>query len=298
MIFVWGIVCLSACTALKNRLAKYAAEHPDLCRQTDDDEQGGLTFEIDRRRFAVRLTAPYSDERRHAASELAKKNGLRGRAYALNIEYLYEQKEDLVATVFDRLNRNGEPLTRQELRNAKYSDSSLLKTIKELTGTDFWNDKLSRLKSVRMEDIEFISELFFLVAENRVLDSSQETLDLLYEQYRNDDSSISKAQKEFESIVTTINTLKIDFETNKRLCWTTHLYSLFSLVWLLNKQEKLDPNIGAKINDFYTAYFSKTTDYAGSLKAYKEASSSRTRSESQRKKRLSALAEYCGIQVL
>ena len=32
--------------------------------------------------------------------------------YALNIEYLYEQKEDLVATVFDRLNRNGEPLAR------------------------------------------------------------------------------------------------------------------------------------------------------------------------------------------
>ena len=66
-------------TALKKRLMQYAAEYLDLCRQTDDDEQGGLTFEIDRRRFAVRLTAPYSDERRKAASELAKKNGLKGR---------------------------------------------------------------------------------------------------------------------------------------------------------------------------------------------------------------------------
>lgn len=66
-------------TALKKRLAKYAAKHPDLCRLTDDDEHGGLTFEIDRRRFAVGLTAPYSDERRQAASELAKKNGLKGR---------------------------------------------------------------------------------------------------------------------------------------------------------------------------------------------------------------------------
>ena len=65
-------------TALKKRLAQYAAKHPDLCRQIDDDEQGGLTFEIDRRRFTVRLTAPYSDERRQAASELAKKNGLKG----------------------------------------------------------------------------------------------------------------------------------------------------------------------------------------------------------------------------
>ena len=49
-------------TALKKRLTQYAAEYPNLCRQTDDDEQGGLTFEIDRRRFAVRLTAPYSEE--------------------------------------------------------------------------------------------------------------------------------------------------------------------------------------------------------------------------------------------
>ena len=66
-------------TALKKRLAKYAAKHPDLCGQIDDDEQGCLTFEIDRRRFAVRLTAPYSNERRQPASELAKKSGLKGR---------------------------------------------------------------------------------------------------------------------------------------------------------------------------------------------------------------------------
>ena len=66
-------------TALKKRLAKYAAEYPSLCRQTDDDEQGGLTFEIDRRRFGIRLPAPYSDERRQTASELAKKKGLKGR---------------------------------------------------------------------------------------------------------------------------------------------------------------------------------------------------------------------------
>lgn len=31
-------------TALKKRLAKYASDYPDLCRQTDDDEQDGLTF--------------------------------------------------------------------------------------------------------------------------------------------------------------------------------------------------------------------------------------------------------------
>lgn len=217
--------------------------------------------------------------------------------YALNIEYLYEQKEELVATVFDRLNRNGEPLTRQELRNAKYADSLLLKTIKELAENVFWSDKLSRLKSVRMEDVEFISELFFLIAESRVLDSSQETLDMLYEKYRNDTESILRAKDEFIAIISLIVDLKIDFTSNKRLCWTTHLYSLFSLVWLLNKQKLSTLEIGAKINNFYIAYFSKTTDYTGCLKTYKDASSSRTRSESQRKNRLLALAEYCGINV-
>ena len=66
-------------TALKKRLLAYAAKFPELCQQTDDDEQGGLRFEIDKSRISIRLTAPYSEERRAAASELAKKNGIRNR---------------------------------------------------------------------------------------------------------------------------------------------------------------------------------------------------------------------------
>jgi len=60
-------------TNLKKRLRKYAAKCPELCKQTDNDGQGGLRFEIDKNRISIRLTAPYSDDRRKAASELAKK---------------------------------------------------------------------------------------------------------------------------------------------------------------------------------------------------------------------------------
>ena len=56
-------------TGLKNRLTAYAAKYPAHCRLTDDDECGCLTFEIDRRRFSVRLTAPYSEDRRSKAKE-------------------------------------------------------------------------------------------------------------------------------------------------------------------------------------------------------------------------------------
>ena len=61
-------------TKLKRRLMAYATKFQELCQQTDDDEQGGLRFEIDKSRISIRLTAPYSEERRNAASQLAKKN--------------------------------------------------------------------------------------------------------------------------------------------------------------------------------------------------------------------------------
>ena len=63
-------------TKLKKRLLKYAAKFPEPCQQTDDDEQGGLRFEIDKSRISIRLTAPYSEERRKLASEAAKKRGI------------------------------------------------------------------------------------------------------------------------------------------------------------------------------------------------------------------------------
>lgn len=60
-------------TKLKKRFLAYAAQYPALCQQTDDDGQGGLWFEIDKRRISIRLTAPYSEERRQAARECAQK---------------------------------------------------------------------------------------------------------------------------------------------------------------------------------------------------------------------------------
>ena len=66
-------------TKLKKRLLEYAAKFPELCQQTDDDEQGGLRFEIDKSRISIRLTTPYPIERRKAASELAKKRGIHNR---------------------------------------------------------------------------------------------------------------------------------------------------------------------------------------------------------------------------
>ena len=64
-------------TDLKKRMSAFAAKYPECCRQIDDDEQGGLTFEIKKGRLSFRLTAPYSEERKQAASEWATRNGFK-----------------------------------------------------------------------------------------------------------------------------------------------------------------------------------------------------------------------------
>ena len=61
-------------TSLKNRLTDYTEKYPSECKLIDDDENGCLTFEIKKGRFGFKLTPPYNEERRKAASDLAQKN--------------------------------------------------------------------------------------------------------------------------------------------------------------------------------------------------------------------------------
>ncbi len=60
-------------TDLKNRLSTFANQHPKERKLIDDDEQGCKIFEVKNGRFGFKLTPPYTEERRKAASELAKK---------------------------------------------------------------------------------------------------------------------------------------------------------------------------------------------------------------------------------
>ena len=70
-------------TGLKKRLLAYAANYPDMCQMTDNDEQGGLRFETNRSRVSIRLMASYSDSRKEKLAREAKAENLRkGRTIA------------------------------------------------------------------------------------------------------------------------------------------------------------------------------------------------------------------------
>ncbi|MCR2024196.1 DUF262 domain-containing protein [Anaerotruncus colihominis] len=233
----------------------------------------------------------FEEIKKESASEYIKQFW----TYTLQIEYLYEENVELVSSVFDRLNRNGEPLNPQELRNAKYSNTQIMPTIHKLACNDYLKDKMERLKIERMEDEEFISELLFLVLDGRILDSSPAVLDEKYEQYKNEDDALKKGEQNFLDVVEFIKQLDLDYDKYKRLFWTTHLYTLFSVAWYCVKYAIDVLEVKKPMEDFYTEYFSKSTKYEGKLKEYKDASSSRTRSAIQRNNRMKAILDYCGV---
>ena len=58
-------------TVLKKRLLAYAKKYPELCKLTEEDEHGGLRFEIDKHRIASALLhpTPKSGERRQVKEQ-------------------------------------------------------------------------------------------------------------------------------------------------------------------------------------------------------------------------------------
>ena len=143
------------------------------------------------------------------------------------------------------------------------------------------------------EDEEFVSELLFLVIDGKPLDSSPETLDEKYERYQKDRSTLTNAENKFDEIIDYIEKLSINYEQYKRLLWTTHLYTIFSVALHCIDNRIAPENFSLRLNKFYESYFSKNTPYTGTLLEYKEASSSRTRSAAQRKRRMTAIITYC-----
>lgn len=61
---------------LQRRLKSFTEQHPENCRFKSQNNEDGMTLEIDKGRLLVRLTAPYTAERRKASSEYAKNHRL------------------------------------------------------------------------------------------------------------------------------------------------------------------------------------------------------------------------------
>lgn len=61
-------------TGLKKRIAAFAKRFPQLARPRRFFSKGAVEYVIDKSRLSIRFTAPYSEERRKAASEYARQH--------------------------------------------------------------------------------------------------------------------------------------------------------------------------------------------------------------------------------
>lgn len=208
-----------------------------------------------------------------------------------------DEEEDTINDVFDRLNRNGEPLTAQEFRKAQYNSTPLYKTLEKLPRIRPLDSLLYRLDQNRYEDIEFCSELFFSLVENKAVDSNKKGLDSFYKKY-SDVSVLSEIKLEeqtvlFKETCRTLSEVLTGFDMYYKNS-VSHLYALWLVSCQIYIQKANAKELARKVVDFYKLV--KQKDDNKYVVAYNQSTLQRTKSQGSRQKRINALLGYLGLK--
>lgn len=218
--------------------------------------------------------------------------------YNITIEYIDSDDPSIINNIFDRLNRNGEPLNAQELRKAKYNRSYLYKMAEELSNIDYWKEHLSKLKINRYDDVEFVSELLFVLITNDINDASmRDKLDGLYDAYCGDEEKnkelkeqYSQIKQKFIDITNILDSFNLDLK-QYNIDSVSHLYGLWGFAWILWKR-KSQSNLSKLLNQFYENLRNGSLDDEN-IAMYKSSMQSNTKSKSYRIKRINSLLGFC-----
>lgn len=209
--------------------------------------------------------------------------------YKIPIIYIDSVEDEVIKNVFDRLNRNGEPLTPQELRNAKYCETDLYKLIDKLSKINFWKSMLKDLEVNRMEDKEFISELLFVILENDIISYTKSELDKLYEKWSNKKFNIDEIYNLFNEITNIIVEWNLDYDKYK-ISGVSHLYAIWTLAYWCIKSRVEAKEIKSTINVFYERLRNK--DKSELFLEYSKSMNSATKSKTSRRRRVRALINF------
>ncbi|MDP5459603.1 DUF262 domain-containing protein [Alishewanella sp. SMS8] len=210
--------------------------------------------------------------------------------YVIPIEYIDTSDRIVIDNIFDRLNRNGEPLNGQELRKSIYHGTDLLLLVERIADAPNWKDWLKKTDVARMEHYEFVSEILFQLIENNPLHANQQELDRLYEKYSRESIDWGELESKFENVTRYIASLELDFESY-RIGGVSHLYGIWCFAnKCVNENIPVD-SIKQRLIAFYDELRSNDTRDSN-VDMYKKSMSSRTKDQGQRKRRFQALCNY------
>lgn len=215
--------------------------------------------------------------------------------YALPVEYVDTATPTVIDQIFDRLNRNGEPLVGQELRNAKYYDSPLLILVKQMAAESFWAERLKNVDQARMEHYEFVSEAIFVILEKGPQHANQAVIDEMYKKYTDKGFNLEQTKQKFDRTTNYLKGLNIEYDRFK-LRGVSHLYGLWCFAFHCCAINHPIEALPAKLNSFFTILRDTTQVYVGgAVASYSASMSARTKDQGQRMKRVNALCAYCNV---
>ena len=210
--------------------------------------------------------------------------------YVIPIEYIDTSDKEVIDNIFDRLNRNGEPLKGQELRRSKYHGTPLLDFVERASEIPFWKKRLAGIDIARMEHYEFISEIMFQQIESQPLHANQDILDELYERYSNETLNWSAIEAKFSQVTHVMKSLDIEYK-KFNVGGVSHLYGIWCLSDFCEENGINPDNIKEKLTEFYTELRSRDSNNVY-VETYSKSMSSRTKDKRQRKRRVKALIDY------
>ena len=174
-----------------------------------------------------------------------------------------------------------------------YSHYKLYELLSTLPEVNPFNHILNRLDKVRYEDIEYCSELYFSLAEGKVVDSNKSQLDVLYKKYfidnAMDDELMEGVKEAFIETASILDTLIKDMQLYYKNS-VSHLYAMWMFAYYLFTEDK-DVNLYKKcFLEFYTKVKQKETNPY--IQKYIQSMQQSTKSIGSRKKRFEALLGY------
>ena len=154
--------------------------------------------------------------------------------YVLPVEFIRVIDGGQVNQVFDRLNRNSRRLERQELRHARY-EGWFVALVEEEAQQPLWR-KLGVVTTARakcMRDVQFISELFMVIARNDIQGFDQDAIDDFYARHEEGvDDDFVMDEDGFRATIADTKSLLSDMErVNECVTVYARTYGAFYTLW-------------------------------------------------------------------
>lgn len=217
-------------------------------------------------------------------------------AYSISIEYIENPDEKIVDNIFDRLNREGSRLNAQELRKAQYYDSLLYNDIISYRNDEFVSILTAKLNKNRLEDIGFLTEIFLMTVKEEILDGNENSIDKIFSDISEvyDEELSSQVMDKFEKIKNVIKEWNLDYS---QYCieGVSHLYAVWYVALYIIKN-KNESNIKDNLTNFYKDLRGDKINPQTLI--YQQSMQSASRSKSSRKKRVNAILDFLGFDML